>query len=714
MLKQSHAPGRPARRPELFKHRHGFVRPLAVAGAVCFACLYFLIEYPALLSVLCLIGAAGVLVCALLLRRLHAVRALTASALVIVCCLLFAGEEYFSLRPAVALAGKRAQVTAHTENSAEQRYGKYEYLFVTDSVNGEKFKSTVRFESYTPLEIEPYDAIEMTAVLELAGNNRDSNRYYRSKGIYLEAYELQMESVTPGDGLRPLGYYIWRFREGLSAQISTMMGADTGGLLRGILLGDKTGLSWDISHDFQLIGISHILSVSGLHMSVWAMAALSLLKRARVGPRASVLLAGGFVLFFMALTGFTPSVMRSGIMMLLYLSSFLFKRTPDSLNSLGGAVLILLAVNPLAAADVGLTMSVLATFGIITLHTRLSKWYGERLDRIAFSPVRRLFKGVLDVFSISVCATLFTMPTVLVEFGMINVLSPLSNLFIAGLATPAMILGGIGAAFGMMGALFLTQPLSVCSGTLLRLMIRMSGAFADIPYVSYYVPSGSALRLLMFLIVTAAVFWLLTRERVLLPAVAYILALAVAVTACIGVPAYQDRGRAVIHIAQGSNPCVLIRNGGQTVLIGSGRDGSGFDLLERNNLYRVDFLYFWSDDSETDERAVLRRCRDVQPVFQGEAFRAAFAEGMELTSDGESLLLQVNGRTVRIAENLKADPADILVAGGFSAKIDYADVLAVETNARYAKGRNTLTVPYNGDIIIRIDDHSQIVLDGGS
>ncbi len=128
MLKQSHAPGRPARRPELFKHRHGFVRPLAVAGAVCFSCLYFLIEYPALLPVLCLIGVAGVLVCALLFRRLHAVRALTASALVIVCCLFFAGEEYFSLRPAVALAGKRAQVTAHTENGAEQRYGKYEYL----------------------------------------------------------------------------------------------------------------------------------------------------------------------------------------------------------------------------------------------------------------------------------------------------------------------------------------------------------------------------------------------------------------------------------------------------------------------------------------------------------------------------------------------------------------------------------------------------------
>ena len=399
--------------------------------------------------------------------------------------------------------------------------------------------------------------------------------------------------------------------------------------------------------------------------------------------------------------------------MLVYLSSFLFRRTPDSLNSLGGAVFLLMLINPLSAADIGLTLSVLATFGIVTLHVRLAQWYDKRLNTITFTPARRLFKGVVDVLSISLCATAFTLPVILVEFNVINILAPISNLLVAGIASPAMVIGGLAAVFGATGLPLLEQPLFTCAGALLRVMIRLSNAFADIPYAAYYVRDGSAVRLLLTVFVVTAVFWILMRRELLRPMAAYLTALAIVVGACVAVPAMRDRDCAVLQIVQGSNPCVLIRNAGQTVLIGSGREGIGLNLLELNNIYRLDFVFFWSDDSDPDESRILRRCRGVEPVFQGEMFHADFSDGMALSSDGETLLLQVTGRTVRIAENLTGDGADVLIAGGLSEEIDYAHVLAVETNSSYAKGRNALTVPYNSAIIITIDKDAQLALDGG-
>lgn len=687
-------------------------RPLAIAGAVLFITLYFLWRFPGLAPACCALGTAAALGAVLLYRKVRLKKLAVVGVVILTACLLFSGARYFFYRPAALLAGQTVQLTAHTRSEPDRIYGRYRYVFETDTVNGEPLHVRVRADSYEELVLEPYDEVKLQAELVLSESRANGELQLDTDRVFLRADSFTLLSVTQREGRRPLAYYISDFRTKLSDQVRVNLSSETGGLLNGLLLGDKSGVTADATHDFRQIGISHLLAVSGLHMSVWAMAVFNILQRSQIGRRSAAVLTVGFVLFFMALTSFTPSVVRSGIMILLYLGAFLFRRTPDSLNSLGGAVLVFLIVNPFAAMDIGLILSALATFGIVILNPVVTRLLG-RLDLIDFVPARRILRWGAETIAISLTASVFTIPVVLVTFGMITILAPLSNLFIAGLAAPAMVTGGIAALFGMLGIPFLSQPLFACSGFLVRLMLRLSNAFADIPYVSYYIDVGEPVSLLLAAIIFAVVLWVILGDRRGLPTGVLAVAAACVVAVSAVCQLIADWGQTAIYIVQGSNPCVLIQNGERTLLLGSGSEGRGLELLERQNIYQPDFVFLWADDPDAEKSAVLARCWGSIPVVQGQSFRVEF-DGLILESDGETLLLHTMGRTVRIAENLEEDPADVLIAGGLSKQIDYGSRPAVETNTRYAKGKNALTVPYNGAIIVKIGQDAQIRLNGGT
>ena len=138
------------------------------------------------------------------------------------------------------------------------------------------------------------------------------------------------------------------------------------GLAVGVLLGDKSGISEAIKEDFRTDGVSHLLAVSGLHMAAVCQLLLFFFRKILHFPeKLCFLFSMVGIIAFMAITGFAPSVMRSGIMYLIYLAGLIVSRQADSLNSLGAAVFLMCLVNPYAAADIGLLLSFSATAALI-------------------------------------------------------------------------------------------------------------------------------------------------------------------------------------------------------------------------------------------------------------------------------------------------------------------------------------------------------------
>ena len=91
----------------------------------------------------------------------------------------------------------------------------------------------------------------------------------------------------------------------------------------------------------------------------------------RLGYRLSAVLTIPFILAFMLLVGFTPSVCRAGVMCLVWLGGYLVSRRQDGLNSLGLAAMLLLAENPYTLQNAGFQLSFMATAGILLIAPRL-------------------------------------------------------------------------------------------------------------------------------------------------------------------------------------------------------------------------------------------------------------------------------------------------------------------------------------------------------
>ena len=105
-----------------------------------------------------------------------------------------------------------------------------------------------------------------------------------------------------------------------------------------------------------------------------------------------------FVMIYMALTGFTSSVIRSGIMMIIYLIGKEFFYESDSLNSLGIAALFMCLPNPYASGDIGMILSFSATLGIIILYPVLSDYVLKKTENCRFfklNAIKYVLKTIL-------------------------------------------------------------------------------------------------------------------------------------------------------------------------------------------------------------------------------------------------------------------------------------------------------------------------------
>lgn len=139
-------------------------------------------------------------------------------------------------------------------------------------------------------------------------------------------------------------------------------------LLLGILLGDDSNLSDDIKEQFSNSGLSHILAVSGMHVSYIIMGINTLLKKTKLPKKITSIIIIVFLIFFIFLTGGTPSVKRACIMTILSLGASITYRKNDVISNISMALLIILIQNPFSILDIGLVLSFLATIGIVSLN----------------------------------------------------------------------------------------------------------------------------------------------------------------------------------------------------------------------------------------------------------------------------------------------------------------------------------------------------------
>lgn len=248
----------------------------------------------------------------------------------------------------------------------------------------------------------------------------DERAYYIPDGIFMSADAEKLEYVGRDTSFSPTKS-LSRLNRKLCARIEAASG--DGSLAQAILLGRRDSLEASVKRDFSRIGISHLLALSGIHLSVIVGMADALLSKSRLPRRVTLIVEAFGIIFFMALVGFSRSVTRAGVMQLIRITAQLIGRRSDPKTNLGTAVLIIMLVDPLAVRDTAFVLSVLAAYACIA--------YSEykRLNRIKSGKtiISRILCGTRDTVLMTLLISALTLPVMWKVFGQISLISPLTN-----------------------------------------------------------------------------------------------------------------------------------------------------------------------------------------------------------------------------------------------------------------------------------------------
>lgn len=395
------------------------------------------------------------------------------------------------LVPAEKMQGQRLNVSATLCELPYEQYGHWYYTLQTDglrSYDGTELKNIrMRVSSSEELKAEPFDNITLTV---LTDEERSLHDIAKGTLLCCTIDEEQPVRITPARS-RPPYYYALLLRRNWQENIKKVFPANQAAFISALLTGDKTQVSSDVKSDMSSAGLSHILVVSGFHLSVLTqMLLMGLYRLFRRKRRIAPVVCGVLLMVYMAAVGFPPSVMRAGIMQLVMLGGLALSRRSDAVNSLGFSVLLITLLRPVAAVDISLLLSFCSTLGILVLTPRTERFLTERLrhrtessHRFLRSTWERLARGIVKAFSVSLAAALFSLPIVLLCFGRLSLYGIPANVLITPVVAVMLPLAFVALLFHYSVILsFAAIPLGAAAGLLTEFVTQVAAVTARLPF----------------------------------------------------------------------------------------------------------------------------------------------------------------------------------------------------------------------------------------
>jgi len=396
---------------------------------------------------------------------------------------------------------------------------------IADDKTPVKLDEKVRVVHYLD-ENAPLESITMPSlgdIIELCGEVKipsgpmntgsfDYARYLKTEKIFFnfEANLLKCSIINHCDRFM---HKIENFRIKCSTFISNTFPDDVAGVLNAFVIGDKSFLDEDVSVAFTKSGLSHILAVSGLHVSVFISAVVFFLKRMRLSKRKQLLISVVCTIVFVIFTGASPSSVRAGMMATFALIAKLVYRKADSLTTLSVAAAVLSLFNPLIIYDAGYMLSFSSTAGIIlfyqTISSATSKVYTRLNNRNIF---RSLLSWLSDGFAVGLSAQIFTVPLLIYLFNSFSLVSIVATMVVSPFL-PFILIGGL----LFIGISFISVKFAATASCLLlyptRAMLLVAEFFSQFGFSQVLYGQLTLFVILTYLLTVLTIIFLIRKKK---------------------------------------------------------------------------------------------------------------------------------------------------------------------------------------------------------
>lgn len=291
-------------------------------------------------------------------------------------------------------------------------------------------------------------------------------QYLKTKKI-IGTVELEKAKILKSSN----GSFIHNIQKYIKDTRNGTLTDEEGNLLLAILLGDKDKLSEDIQESFKTSNLSHMLAVSGAHVSYIILGLTYVLQNSIIGKKNGKIVCIFFLLVFMAITNFTPSVTRACIMAVLTLFSGIIYRKSDVYTNISVAALITLIFNPYSLLDLGFQLSYGGTIGIIIFIKRIQEKKSNS----------KVINYIKQMALVSIYANIIIIPIMMYHFNTVSLTFIISNI----MASPIL---GIIVITGFLFIITsitvkpLTRLIAIFIKPILSILIKISQICSKLPF----------------------------------------------------------------------------------------------------------------------------------------------------------------------------------------------------------------------------------------
>lgn len=345
--------------------------------------------------------------------------------------------------------GPREQVLIQGQVYKKSNTSKNQILYLkNNSITYQEqnyFESKIIIYDKSFINIPIGKTIQMCGVIapfEQARNpgNFDQRDYYAKQRIYGYGYLERIVEIAGNENI--FMEKLYQLRRQWKSILYQHLGEKNGAILSAMLLAEKSELDFEVKELYQKNGISHILAISGLHISFIGMGVYQILrKRAKLGYEVSgsiaVLILGMYVLMI----GFSVSVFRAFLMLFLRIGAEVTGRVYDILTALMLSAAILVIHQPLYLKDAAFLMSHGAILGIVVVLPRLR----ECCNKVENGKWSKLLDGMLS----SAAVNLVLLPVLLCFYYEIPLYSILLNVIVIPLMSVVLSCGMFGSILGL-------------------------------------------------------------------------------------------------------------------------------------------------------------------------------------------------------------------------------------------------------------------------
>jgi competence protein ComEC len=400
----------------------------------------------------------------------------------------------------------------------------------------------------------------------------DTYTYYRQLNIggRLQNVEIKSENSNDEKNYSHIKELMFEIRSYCIARLQKVFPEKEAGIMCRILLGDRTGLDSDVENLYKKSGIIHILSISGLHISLVGMGLYKLLRKAGM-PLVPAAVTGSVVLILYGLmTGMGVSVCRAIGMYLISMLAVVLRRTYDMLTALGIMAVIMLAQNPLYIYNAGFLLSFASVAGVGIIYPvfsdnllKIKKKQNTRLcikEYVGYN-LYYLLCDVKESMLAGLSISLMTAPIILWFYYEIPLYSVFINIFVIPLMGVLLISGFV--------VMFI--PYTGILGTVDCLILKeyeiVCNAFSKLPIGSWNPGRPAEISIIIYYLILIVVISYVNhskkkKEKISVPVYLTSFTVMIMSVLCLGIHSSSDASITFLNVGQGDGMVVRTDEGG--------------------------------------------------------------------------------------------------------------------------------------------------------